>query len=134
MKRRLEGYSVEDHHRSSNALAMEGLRGVDEEEVSSFKSPECFYLSDDPISSRLAFFLSSILLTIYGRTPDVLVESFREKLGLEPVKFNLENPVELGFVFYYRRVLLAVCSACPVRGECPWRHVLTSLRKLRVGQ
>jgi len=120
----------EQRDRRSNVL--EGIRkAVDKYEVLTYRPVGCFYLDEDPIHSRLAFFLSSILLSIYDQVPDVLRESAVNVVGLEPQKFDLvDNPLHVGAASYYYHVLTWFCSVCPLRGECPWLTVLRLLRPL----
>jgi len=105
-------------------------RAVDRYEVLSYRPVGCFYVDEDPIHSRLAFFLSSILLSIYDQAPDVLRESAVKVVGLEPQKFDFSNPLHIGVVSYYYYVLTRLCSVCTLRGECPWLTVLRLLRPL----
>jgi len=102
-------------------------RKVSVDDVISYRPLECRYTDEDPIFSRLAFFMSSILLSIYDQTPDVLRENSLNVLGIEPVKFDLNNPLHIWIVFHYRKVLMNVCSVCPLRGDCPWLSALKLL-------
>jgi len=105
-------------------------REVSVDDVFSYKPPlECFYIGEDPINSRFAFFLSTILLSVYDQTPDVLRENSVNALGLEPIKLDFSNPLHIRVIYSYRRVLTTKCSLCPHRGWCPWLTVLELLGK-----
>jgi len=116
-------------HRSSQ-ITEEIRRAISADDVLMYRPVGCFYLEEDPIYSRLAFFLSSIILSIYDQTPDVLRENTLSVVGLEPMKFDLSNPLHIGIVSYYYHVLTCVCSICSQRSECPWLSVLKLLRPL----
>lgn len=91
---------------------------------------KCFFLQDDPVSTRMAYHLSSILLSLYGRVPQSLNAAV-EVAGVNPVKYDLQNWVQVGLMFQVRNVLKFVCLACPeLRGGCLWGIALVNLRLL----
>lgn len=89
---------------------------------------DCFLLSNDPLMAYMSFFMATILMTVYNRAPEALRYTY-SRLGIELIKMDLSDPVQLLLLFYYRRVLLSVCSFCKLRVECPW---WTALRYLRI--
>ena len=102
---------------------------LDPEDVESYDPLGCFFFDPgDPLKDRLAFNLASILLTLYGRAPKALAEAVKESLGVEPVKYDLSNPVVAGHVFHVRNVLKQICMRCPEVRECPWGIAVLSLR------
>ncbi|MEM1830150.1 MAG: hypothetical protein QXH21_07980 [Ignisphaera sp.] len=98
------------------------------EDVYSFIPMNCFFVDpDDSLKLRLAYSLSSILYTLYASVPKAL-EYIVEKLGYKPVKYELEDPVDVSHVMYHKSILKLFCRLCPERGVCPWLSALESLK------
>lgn len=98
------------------------------EDVYSYIPGSCFFVDpEDPLKTRLAFSLSSILHTLYSRVPKAL-EYASEQLNLQPVKYDLKDVTDVSHVMYIRSVLRFLCLTCSDRGLCPWVSALMSLR------
>jgi hypothetical protein len=100
---------------------------IPREELESHEPLHCLFLGDSALSARFSFFLSTLLLTLYDTAPEPLREN-ASRIGVEPVKLNLGNPVHVVLMSYYRRAVLTLCRLCPLRGECPWWTALRSLK------
>jgi len=78
-------------------------------------------------TARLALALSSVILSLYGKVPQVLTDFIRSVLGVEPVKYNISSH-QVGYVFYLRNVLKQKCIKCVEVGSCPWGRVVVEVR------
>jgi len=106
---------------------------VDPEEVENYNPPlDCFFIEHkNPLKNRLSLLLSSVMLSLYGREPKALAEIVKETQGIGPVKYDISNGVQLGFLFHIRNVLKIICEKCSHIGECPWGYTLKYLRVKR---
>ncbi|MEM4619538.1 MAG: hypothetical protein QXK54_04385 [Ignisphaera sp.] len=99
------------------------------DDVYNYIPVNCFFVDspEDPLKIRLAFSLSSILYTLYTRIPKAL-EYVSDQLKFQPIKYNLDDLVDVGHIMYSKRILIFFCRLCPDRGLCPWHSVLVSLK------
>lgn len=98
------------------------------EDVYSYIPTNCFFVdSENPLRLRFAFALSSMLYTLYSRVPKAL-EYVSEHLNHQPVRYDLEDPIDVGHIMYVRSVLRFFCLTCPDGEWCPWASAIKSLR------
>ncbi|MEM4843901.1 MAG: hypothetical protein QXU08_05795 [Ignisphaera sp.] len=97
------------------------------DDVYSYMPMNCFFIDEDPLKIRLAFVLVSILYTLYSKIPKSL-EYVISYLNYQPVKYDLENPIDIGYIMYIRSVLRFFCLPCPDNRWCPWISAIRSLR------
>lgn len=99
------------------------------EDVKAFTPTGCFFLdTSDPIKLRMSHALSSVFFSLYGFVPSSL-EVVHEVTGAPPVKLNLEDPSDVGYVMFVKRLVKLVCRTClEGNSSCPWASAIRSLR------